>query len=42
MKNTFAENKNIGQQFKNLVETEFTIENEIRNHELLYLSILKK
>ena len=41
MKNTIEENKNIGNQFKNLVESEFTIENEIRNHELLYLSILK-
>ena len=42
MKNSTEENKIIGQQFKNLVESEFTIENEIRNHELLYLSILKK
>ena len=41
MKNTIEENKNIGNQFKKLVESEFTIENEIRNHELLYLSILK-
>lgn len=42
MKNTMEENKNIGQHFKNLVAAEFTIENEIRKHELLYLSILKK
>ncbi len=41
MNNTTEENKKLGLQFKNLVESEFTIENEIRNHELLYLSILK-
>ena len=42
MKNSIEENKNIGLQFKNLVASEFTIENEIKNHELLYLSIQKK
>ena len=40
MENTIEENKKIGQQFKNLVAAEFTIENEIKNHELMYLSIL--
>lgn len=40
MKNSIDENKNIGEQFKNLVESEFTIEDEIRNHELMYRSIL--
>ena len=40
MTKNIEENKNIGQQFKDLVAAEFTIENEISNHELMYLSIL--
>ncbi len=40
MKNSIDENRNIGLEFERLVKSDFTIENEIKKHEELYLTLL--